>query len=137
MAFGVGAGDAVFTVSHTAVATVAAIERSGAVPVLVDIDPSDFTMDPGPAGRAIADRAGPQAPAAAIIPVHLYGQTADMAAILAIARDTGLLVIEDCAQAHGAAIAVARPAGTCGRRRRVQLLSDQEPRRLSVMAGSS
>lgn len=95
----VGPGDLVFTVSHTAVATVAAIELCGARPVLVDIDPGDFTMD----ARALADalkrvRGRPKA----VIPVHLYGHPADMAAIVEIARQHDLRVIEDCAQSHGA-----------------------------------
>ena len=93
---GVGPGDEVITVSHTAVATVAAIELCGALPVLVDIEPDYFTMDPGKLEAAI----GPHTKA--IIPVHLCGQPADLAPILDIAHKQGLRVIEDCAQAHGA-----------------------------------
>lgn len=111
-AAGVGPGDAVFTVSHTAVATVAAVERCGAVPVLVDIDPTTYTMDPNRLEDAV--HAVLHAPSsvvrrpAAVVPVHLYGHPADMTAILAIARRYDLVVIEDCAQAHGAT--------WCGRR---------------------
>jgi dTDP-4-amino-4,6-dideoxygalactose transaminase len=97
-ALGIGRGDEVITVSHTAVATVAAIERSGATPVLADIDASTFTMDPEELRRLISPRTR------AVIPVHLYGHPADMDAILRVSIDAGLRVIEDCAQAHGAAI---------------------------------
>jgi len=95
-ACGIGAGDEVITVSHTAVASVAAIELCGATPVLVDIEPDFFTIDPGKITEAITSRTK------AIIPVHLYGQPADLVPILEIARTHGLRVIEDCAQAHGA-----------------------------------
>jgi dTDP-4-amino-4,6-dideoxygalactose transaminase len=95
-AIGVGPGDEVITVSHTAVATVAAIELTGATPVLVDIEPEYFTLDPAALESAITPRTK------AIIPVHLYGQSANLDAILAIARPRGIRVIEDCAQAHGA-----------------------------------
>ncbi|MGE0260835.1 MAG: DegT/DnrJ/EryC1/StrS family aminotransferase, partial [Alphaproteobacteria bacterium] len=99
-ACGVGAGDLVFTVSHTAVATVAAIERAGAVPVLVDIEPNGFTMDPAALEEAL-DAPLPGRPAA-VLPVHLYGEPADMEPIIRLARRRGLQVIEDCAQSHGA-----------------------------------
>jgi len=92
----IGAGDEVITVAHTAVATVAAIELAGATPVLVDIEPDYYTLDPGKLEAAINSRTK------AIIPVHLYGQPADLAPILEVAREHGLRVIEDCAQAHGA-----------------------------------
>lgn len=92
-------GDLVATVSNTAVATVAAIELAGARPVLVDIDPVSFTMDPRSLSRAIETDAGKLR---AVIPVHLYGHPADMNAIMALAREHDLVVIEDCAQAHGA-----------------------------------
>ena len=94
-ACGIGAGDEVITVSHTAVATVAAIELCGAAPVLLDIDLHTYTMDPNQIESAITERTG------AIIPVHLYGHPADMESIVAIARRHGLRVIEDCAQSHG------------------------------------
>lgn len=95
-ACGIGPGDEVITVSHTAVATVAAIELAGGTPVLVDIEPDYFTLDPGKLESAIGPRTK------AIIPVHLYGQPADLTPILEIARRHGVRVIEDCAQAHGA-----------------------------------
>ncbi len=92
----IGPGDEVITVSHTAVATVSAIDLSGATPVLVDIDPDTFTLDPRQLERAITRRAK------AIIPVHLYGAPADLEPIRSVARRHNLKVIEDCAQAHGA-----------------------------------
>src|SRR5260370_1956369 len=72
----IGAGDLVFTVSHTAVATVAAIERAGAMAVLVDIEPGGFTMDPAALERAL--RAPPPGRPAALLPVHLYGEPAQL-----------------------------------------------------------
>jgi dTDP-4-amino-4,6-dideoxygalactose transaminase len=100
----VGPEDLVFTVSHTAVATVAAIERSGAVPVLVDIDPKTYTMDPGCLEKAITyyKRNNTSYSPKAIIAVHLNGHPADMRAVTDIAKRNQLIVIEDCAQAHGA-----------------------------------
>lgn len=103
----IGKGDEVITVAHTAVATVCAIERAGAIPVLVDIDPVFYTMDPASVLAAITSRTR------AIIPVHLYGQMADMAAICEIASNHHLLLIEDCAQAHGASYQ-GKIAGTFG-----------------------
>ena len=93
----IGPGDEVITVSHTAVATVAAIEQAGATPVFVDIEPDFFTMDPRRVAVAVT------AKTKAIIPVHLYGQPVDLDPILKISKKYGLRVIEDCAQAHGAA----------------------------------
>jgi dTDP-4-amino-4,6-dideoxygalactose transaminase len=110
-ACGIGAGDLVFTVSHTAVATVAAIERAGAVPVLVDIEPGGFTMDP--AGLETALRRPPPGRPAAILPVHLYGEPTELSAILKLGRAHGLRVIEDCAQSHGAHYR-GRPTGSIG-----------------------
>ncbi|MDL2272548.1 DegT/DnrJ/EryC1/StrS family aminotransferase [Desulfovibrio sp. OttesenSCG-928-I05] len=103
-AAGVGTGDAVFTVSHTAVATAAAIERCGATPALVDIDEASMTMSPASLERTIEHirTAHPALRPAAVIPVHLYGNVCDMHALLPIARQYGLFVLEDCAQAHGA-----------------------------------
>lgn len=100
-ALGIGPSDAVATVSHTAVATVAAIEMVGATPVLIDIEADFFTMDPGEFERTVAGRSA-DAPIRAVIPVHLYGQGADIERIVGIARRHGISVIEDCAQAHGA-----------------------------------
>lgn len=99
-ALDVGPGDAVVTVSHTAVATVAAIEAAGAEAVLVDVDPVTFTMSPEHLRETLASRAGRRA--RAVVPVHLYGHPAQMDAILEIAGESGLAVVEDCAQAHGA-----------------------------------
>src|SRR5215469_12828370 len=95
---GIGRGDRVATVSHTAVATVAAIEMTGATPVLVDITPDTYTMDPASLERTMQANG----PIQAVIPVHLYGHPADAPAIVEIARKFRARVIEDCAQAHGA-----------------------------------
>ena len=108
---GVGSGDVVITVSHTAVATVAAIERAGATPLLVDIDPETFTLDPARLEATI--RTHPGGGLKAIIVVHLYGHPADLPAITEIAKRHDLLLIEDCAQAHGAKLA-GRTTGTWG-----------------------
>jgi dTDP-4-amino-4,6-dideoxygalactose transaminase len=115
-ACGVGPGDLVFTVSHTAVATVAAITRCGATPVFVDIDPATFTMDPDRLEQAVSTAEAGFLPAArpkAVIPVHLYGHPADMTSIMDIADRHELSVIEDCAQAHGAELG-SHKVGTFG-----------------------
>jgi dTDP-4-amino-4,6-dideoxygalactose transaminase len=96
LAAGVGPGDEVITVPFTFMATVSAIDYTGAKPVLIDIDPSTYTMDPKALEAAITPKTK------AVIPVHLYGQPADMDPILAIAKRHGLVVIEDACQAHGA-----------------------------------
>ncbi|EGW20740.1 DegT/DnrJ/EryC1/StrS family aminotransferase [Methylobacter tundripaludum] len=96
LAAGIGPGDEVITVPFTFVATVAAIYYTGATPVFVDIDPRTFTIDVKAIEAAITDKTK------AILPVHLYGQPADMDPILDIAKRHGLVVIEDAAQAHGA-----------------------------------
>ena len=96
LAAGVGAGDEVITVPFTFVATVSAVDYTGARPVFVDIDPRSYTIDVAAIEAAITPRTK------AIIPVHLYGQPADMDPILEIARRHGLVVIEDACQAHGA-----------------------------------
>jgi len=114
-ACGVGAGDAVMTVSWTATATVAAIERAGATPVFVDVDADTFTMDPEDLAKIIAEHlrsaSGPKLKA--VIPVHLYGHPADMPSIVRIARTHGLKIVEDCAQSHGATLD-GRTTGTWG-----------------------
>jgi dTDP-4-amino-4,6-dideoxygalactose transaminase len=94
-ACGIGPGDEVITVSLTATPTAAAIDLSGASPVFIDIDPNFYTMDPTRLESAITPRTK------AIVPVHLYGQPADLERILEIANRYQIKVIEDCAQAHG------------------------------------
>ncbi len=96
MACGIGPGDEVVTVSFTAVATVAAVDIAGAMPVIADIEPDYYTLDPAALERAITPRTK------AVVPVHLYGQPAAVDEISAIAERHGLRVIEDCAQAAGA-----------------------------------
>jgi dTDP-4-amino-4,6-dideoxygalactose transaminase len=96
LAAGVGPGDEVVTTPFTFVATVAAIQYAGATPVFIDIDPATYTLDPARLEAAITPRTK------AVVPVHLYGQPADMAPVLAIARRRRLAVIEDACQAHGA-----------------------------------
>src|ERR1700681_808704 len=107
IAAGVGPGDEVITVPFTFVASVAAVLYAGARPVLVDIDPRSFTMDPAAIEAAITPRTK------AILPVPLYGQPADMNPIMEVARRRGLVVIEDAAQAHGAKCK-GRPVGSIG-----------------------
>lgn len=102
---GIGPGMAVATVAHTAVATVAAVEMVGATAVLIDIDPVHYTMDPAELAAVLAHPPAGLPPIKAVIPVHLYGQAADLAAIMAIAARHAIPVIEDCSQAHGATIA--------------------------------
>jgi dTDP-4-amino-4,6-dideoxygalactose transaminase len=89
-------------VSHTAVATVAAIESTGATPVLIDIEPDHYTMDPAELAQVLADPPPGMPPIRAVIPVHLYGQVADVEVIGTLCRRHGAMLIEDCAQAHGA-----------------------------------
>jgi dTDP-4-amino-4,6-dideoxygalactose transaminase len=96
LAVGIRPGDEVITVPFTFVATVAAIDYVGAKPVFVDIDPVSYTIDVTKIEQAITEQTK------AILPVHLYGQPADMEVILEIARRYNLAVIEDAAQAHGA-----------------------------------
>jgi dTDP-4-amino-4,6-dideoxygalactose transaminase len=107
LAAGIGPGDEVITVPFTFVATVSAVVYTGAVPVFVDIDPRSFTIDVAAIEAAVTERTK------AILPVHLYGQPADMDPILDIARRRGLLVIEDACQAHGA-LYKGRRAGSLG-----------------------
>jgi len=95
-AAGVGPGDEVVTTSFTFVATAAAVSYTGARPVFVDIDPATFNMAPGLAATAVTARTR------AILPVHLYGQPADLAPLQELCRGHGLALIEDCAQSFGA-----------------------------------
>lgn len=104
---GVQPGDEVITVSHTAVATVAAIEQIGAVPVFVDIEPISKCMNPSLIAGMVS------AKTRALLPVHIFGQPAAMPEIMEIARQHGLSVVEDCAQAHGAEIS-GRQVGSFG-----------------------
>ncbi len=113
MACGVRPGDVVVTVPHTFIATTEAISQAGAVPEFVDIDERTYNLDPETLrkyleeqckkdnfGKLISWRSG--RPVTAVVPVHLYGQTADMDSILELAARSGLVVIEDACQAHGA-----------------------------------
>lgn len=97
LAHGVGSGDEVITVPYTFIATAEAISWIGAKPVFVDIDPRTCTMDPSALAAALTPRTR------AVIPVHLYGQTVDLDPVAAFAREHGLVLIQDAAQAHGAA----------------------------------
>jgi dTDP-4-amino-4,6-dideoxygalactose transaminase len=106
-AAGIGPGDEVITTAHTFFATTEAIVLAGARPVYVDIDPQTYTMDVSQIEAHIRPATR------AIVPVHLYGQMVDMDAVMSIAARTGLLVIEDAAQAHGAQYK-CRPAGSIG-----------------------
>lgn len=110
---GVGGGDAVITVAHTFIATAEAITQAGGLPLFIDVEPDTLTMDPAALGELLEGACRREADGrvvhratgkriAAILPVHLYGQPADMAPILALAREYGVPVVEDAAQAHGA-----------------------------------
>jgi dTDP-4-amino-4,6-dideoxygalactose transaminase len=110
-ALGIGVGDKVVTVGNTVSATVAAIVATGAEPTFVDIEPATMLLDPGALVARL--KASDASAIRAVVPVHLYGQAADMPAIMEIARGHGLRVVEDCAQAHGALVA-GRKAGTWG-----------------------
>ena len=105
---GIGPGDEVITVANTFVATVTAIWQSGARPVLVDCLPDSYTVDPKAVEHAITHRTR------AIIPVHLYGQPANMGPLISMAKEHGLKIVEDACQAHGA----------CYKGRRVGILGD-------------
>jgi dTDP-4-amino-4,6-dideoxygalactose transaminase len=106
-AAGVGAGHEVIAPSMTASATLAAIVETGARPVFAELSPDTLTLDPAAVARAVTSRTR------ALVPVHLYGNPADMTALSALAREHNLLIIEDCAQAHGA-VHQGRKIGTFG-----------------------
>jgi len=110
---GIGAGSTVITVSHTAVATVAAIEMAGATPLLIDIDPIHYTMDPDALRRVLQDPPPGLPTIRAVVVVHLYGQPADLDQIVPLCRTHNVALIEDCAQAHGARLH-GRRVGTFG-----------------------
>jgi len=123
LALGIGPGDEVITVPNTFIATAEAISFCGAKPLFVDIDKSTYTMDPqklhdylaivNPQSQIRNPKSEIRNPPKAVIPVHLFGQTADMDPIMEIARAHGLFVIEDACQAHGAEYK-GRPAGSIG-----------------------
>lgn len=106
-ALGVGAGDEVITVSHTAVNTALAISKAGATPVLVDVELDTYCLDTAALEAAATERTR------AVMPVHLYGHPVDMSSVMEFADTRGLPVIEDCAQAHGASWQ-GRRVGTIG-----------------------
>lgn len=106
-ALDIGPGDEVITAANTYIATCEAISHVGATPKLVDVQPDTYTLDPAQLAHALTPATR------AIIPVHLYGQPADMAPVLEFARQHGLYVVEDCAQSHGARYN-GRKTGTFG-----------------------
>jgi len=106
-ALGIGAGDEVITTPLSAAYTAMAIVMAGARPVFADIDPERMTLDPAAAERAITPRT------AALLPVHLYGQPADLASLASLASRKGLALVEDCCQAH-IATCDGQPVGTFG-----------------------
>jgi dTDP-4-amino-4,6-dideoxygalactose transaminase len=110
---GIGEGMTVATVSHTAVATVAAIEMVGAVPLLLDIDPDTYTMDAEELASVLEDPPPGLPPIRAAIAVHLYGQACELDPMLEAAAAAGVALIEDCAQCHGATLH-GRKLGTFG-----------------------
>lgn len=110
---GIGEGMTVATVSHTAVATVAAIEMAGAIPLLLDIDPDTYTMDPDELTAVLEDPPPGLPPVRATIAVHLYGQACDLDPMLEACAANGVSLIEDCAQCHGATLH-GRKLGTFG-----------------------
>jgi dTDP-4-amino-4,6-dideoxygalactose transaminase len=102
-ALGIGPGDEVITAANTCVATITGIVGAGATPVLADVDQETWTLDPASAEAAVGKRTR------ALLPVHLYGQCADLGPLAALAGKRGLKLVEDAAQAHGAEYRGARP----------------------------
>jgi dTDP-4-amino-4,6-dideoxygalactose transaminase len=107
LAAGVPAGSEVITAANTCVPTIVGIERAGAVPVLADVEPDTRTLDPDAVEEAFTDRTS------AIMPVHLYGLCADLERLRVLSERRGVVLIEDCAQSHGATMA-GRRAGSLG-----------------------
>jgi dTDP-4-amino-4,6-dideoxygalactose transaminase len=107
-ALGIGPGHEVITVANSFIATAEAVSYTGATPVLVDCSLDDYLIDPGAVAAAITPRTR------AILPVHLYGQPANMAALATLAHHHGLALVEDAAQAHGATLNDGRPCGALG-----------------------
>ena len=107
LAAGVGADDEVITAPNTCIPTIVGIERAGATPVLADVDPATYTLDPAEVERRLTPRTK------AILPVHLYGQPADLESLLSLGAAHGVLVVEDCAQSHGATVG-GEPVGSFG-----------------------
>jgi dTDP-4-amino-4,6-dideoxygalactose transaminase len=124
MALDVGPGDEVITTPFTFFATAGVVTRLGARPFFCDIDPATFNLDPAAVRKAIADRCEPKGDRLvnratggvikALLPVHLYGQMADLDAFMKLARQYRLAVVEDAAQAIGSALANGRRAGSVG-----------------------
>ena len=124
-AAGVQPGDRVITAAFTFFASASSITRCGAVPVFADIDPATLNLDPAAVEKLLAGAH----PVRAIMPVHLYGQCADMDAFAALAQRHGIAIIEDAAQAFGASWR-GKKAGSLGRGPSVQLLPHEKPQRL-------
>ena len=106
-AVGVGQGDEVITAANTCVPTLAAIVAAGGTPVLADVDSATYTLDLD----SVEGACGPRT--RALVPVHLYGQCADLGSLLELARDRGLAIVDDAAQAHGAELGDRRVGGLC------------------------
>jgi dTDP-4-amino-4,6-dideoxygalactose transaminase len=107
-ALGIGSGDEVILPANSFVATALAVSQAGAHPVLVDCRPDDLLIDAAAVESAVTSRTR------AIVPVHLYGQPADMVSLARLAKSKGLSLVEDAAQAHGATLADGRPCGSLG-----------------------